>query len=100
MRVEMSHFQTSGGVAASGFSYALIAVVLGIIGCFVTVKPIVQLLEIPAQGVKFLQLQENTFLFSIKVAEAGGLLAIASPFINFTDYSVRFTGLTRRRLAV
>ena len=36
--------------------YALIAVVLSVIGCFIAVKPIVQLLEVPAQGVKFLQL--------------------------------------------
>jgi len=48
--------------------YALIAVVLSMIGCFAAVKPIVQMLEVPAQGVKFLQLAPGEyFLFPSKL---------------------------------
>jgi hypothetical protein len=36
--------------------YALIAVVVGALGCFTVVRQLVALLEVPAQGVKFLQL--------------------------------------------
>jgi len=43
--------------------FSLIAGVLGIAGCFFFVKPIVQLLEVPAKGVKFLQLAPGEFFF-------------------------------------
>ena len=76
--------------------YALIAVVLGIIGCFIFVKPIVQLLEVPAQGVKFLQLAPGEFFFvSLKVAGYSGLL-LASPFILYQIIQFVLPGLTRR----
>ncbi|NER36286.1 MAG: twin-arginine translocase subunit TatC [Oscillatoria sp. SIO1A7] len=76
--------------------YALIAIVLGIIGCFVFVKPIVQLLEIPARGAKFLQLAPGEYFFvSIKVAGYSGLL-VASPFILYQIIQFVLPGLTRR----
>lgn len=76
--------------------YALIAVVLGIVGCFATVNRIVQLLEIPAQGVKFLQLSPGEYFFvSIKVAGYSGLL-VASPFILYQIIQFVLPGLTRR----
>ena len=76
--------------------YALIAVVLGVIGCFIFVKPIVQLLEVPAQGVKFLQLAPGEFFFvSLKVAGYSGLL-LASPFILYQIIQFVLPGLTRR----
>ncbi|WP_317134689.1 twin-arginine translocase subunit TatC [Leptolyngbya sp. 7M] len=54
--------------------YALIAVVLGIIVCFVFVNPIVRLLEVPAQGAKFLQLAPGEYFFvSLKVAGYSGV---------------------------
>ncbi|MEM6753178.1 MAG: twin-arginine translocase subunit TatC, partial [Cyanobacteria bacterium P01_C01_bin.38] len=53
--VEMSLFDHLEELRQRIF-YSLIAVVLSAIGCFIFVKQIVQLLEIPAQGVKFLQL--------------------------------------------
>lgn len=75
---------------------ALIAVVICVIGCFVIVKPIVQLLEIPAQGVKFLQLAPGEYFFvSIKVAGYSGLL-LASPFILYQILQFVLPGLTRR----
>jgi sec-independent protein translocase protein TatC len=76
--------------------YALIAVVLGIIGCFLFVKPLVQFLELPAQGVKFLQLAPGEFFFvSIKVAGYSGLL-ISSPFLLYQIIQFVLPGLTRR----
>jgi sec-independent protein translocase protein TatC len=76
--------------------YALIAVVIAVAGCFVVVKPIVQLLEVPAQGVKFLQLAPGEYFFvSIKVAGYSGIL-IASPFILYQIIQFVLPGLTRR----
>lgn len=76
--------------------YALIAVVVGITGCFIAVKPIVQLLEVPAQGVKFLQLAPGEFFFvSFKVAGYSGLV-VASPFILYQIIQFVLPGLTRR----
>ncbi|MBR8829618.1 MAG: Sec-independent protein translocase protein TatC [Chroococcopsis gigantea SAG 12.99] len=76
--------------------YSLIAVALGMALCFVYVKPLVQFLEVPAQGVKFLQLAPGEFFFvSIKVAGYTGLL-IASPFILYQIILFVLPGLTRR----
>ena len=76
--------------------YALIAVVVGITGCFIAVKPIVRLLEVPAQGVKFLQLAPGEFFFvSFKVAGYSGLV-VASPFILYQIIQFVLPGLTRR----
>ncbi|MBD2431995.1 MULTISPECIES: twin-arginine translocase subunit TatC [Fischerella] len=76
--------------------YALIAVAVGVVGCFFAVKPIVQLLEVPAQGVKFLQLAPGEYFFvSLKVAGYSGLL-LASPFILYQIVQFVLPGLTRR----
>lgn len=93
--VEMSIFDHLDELRQRIF-YALIAVVLGVIGCFIVVKPIVQVLELPAQGVKFLQLAPGEFFFvSIKVAGYSGIL-IASPFILYQIIQFVVPGLTRR----
>ncbi len=76
--------------------YSLIAVVVGIAGCFFFVKPLVKLLELPAQGVKFLQLAPGEFFFvSLKVAGYSGLL-LATPFILYQVTMFVLPGLTRR----
>jgi sec-independent protein translocase protein TatC len=76
--------------------YSLIAVAVGMIGCFVAVKPLVRLLEVPAGDVKFLQLAPGEFFFvSIKVAGYSGIL-IASPFILYQIIQFVLPGLTRR----
>ncbi len=76
--------------------YALIAVIVGVIGCFAFVNKIVALLEIPAQGVKFLQLAPGEYFFvSIKVAGYSGLL-VASPAILYQIVSFILPGLTRK----
>ena len=80
--VEMSLFDHLEELRIRIF-YAAIAIVIGIIGCFIVVKPLVKILEVPAQGVKFLQLAPGEFFFvSIKVAGYSGIL-VASPFILY-----------------
>jgi sec-independent protein translocase protein TatC len=60
--VEMSLFDHLEELRQRIF-YSLIAVGLGIVGCFLVVRPIVQILEVPAQGVKFLQLAPGEYFF-------------------------------------
>ena len=93
--VEMSIFDHLEELRRRIF-YSLIAVVIGVVGCFVIVKPIVQLLEVPAQGVKFLQLAPGEYFFvSIKVAGYSGLL-FSSPFVLYQIIQFVLPGLTRR----
>lgn len=93
--VEMSLFDHLEELRQRIF-YSLIAVVLSAIGCFVFVKQIVQLLEIPAQGVKFLQLAPGEYFFvSIKVAGYSGLV-LAAPFVLYQIVQFVLPGLTRR----
>jgi sec-independent protein translocase protein TatC len=93
--VEMSLFDHLEELRQRIF-YALIAVVVCVAGCFLGVKPIVQLLEVPAKGVKFLQLAPGEYFFvSIKVAGYSGLL-VASPFILYQIIQFVLPGLTRR----
>ena len=93
--VEMSIFDHLEELRMRIF-YSLIATVVSIIGCFVVVKPIVQLLEVPAQGVKFLQLAPGEYFFvTIKVAAYSGLL-LASPFILYQIVKFVLPGLTVR----
>ncbi|OCR01994.1 twin arginine-targeting protein translocase TatC [Oscillatoriales cyanobacterium USR001] len=93
--VEMSLFDHLEELRQRIF-YSLIALFVGMIGCFLTVKPIVQLLELPANGVKFAQFAPGEFFFvSIKVAGYTGLL-LASPFILYQIAMFVLPGLTRR----
>jgi len=93
--VEMSLFDHLEELRQRIF-YALIAVALGVSGSFLFVKPIVKLLEVPARGIKFLQLAPGEFFFvSIKVAGYSGLL-VASPFILYQIILFVLPGLTRR----
>ncbi len=93
--VEMSLFDHLEELRRRIF-YALIAVVVCVAGCFLGVKPIVQLLEVPARGVKFLQLAPGEYFFvSIKVAGYSGLL-VTSPFILYQIIQFVLPGLTRR----
>ncbi|MGB3295201.1 MAG: twin-arginine translocase subunit TatC, partial [Phormidesmis sp.] len=93
--VEMSLFDHLDELRQRIF-YALIVVVLSVIGCFTSVRQIVERLEVPAQGAKFLQLSPGEYFFvSIKVAGYSGLL-IASPFILYQIIQFVLPGLTRR----
>ena len=63
--------------------YAAISVLGGIIICFAFVKPLVQFLEGPANGVTFLQLSPGEYFFvSLKVAAYSGMV-IASPLVLY-----------------
>lgn len=76
--------------------YSLIAVFVGAIACFSLVRPIVRLLEAPAEGVKFLQIAPGEFFFvSIKVAGYSGIL-VASPVILYQIVRFVLPGLTVR----
>jgi sec-independent protein translocase protein TatC len=76
--------------------YGVIAVAIGAIGCFVYAKQIVQVLEIPAAGIKFLQLAPGEYFFvSVKVAGYCGLL-VASPVVLYQIIQFVVPGLTRR----
>ncbi|WP_413162953.1 twin-arginine translocase subunit TatC [Capilliphycus salinus ALCB114379] len=80
--VEMSLFDHLEELRQRIF-YSLIAVVIGAVGCFIFANSIVELLEKPAQGVKFLQLAPGEYFFvSIQVAGYSGLL-LASPFVLY-----------------
>ena len=76
--------------------YSLIAIAVSVGSCFAFVKPIVQLLEVPAQGVKFLQLAPGEYFFvSVKVAGYMGLL-LSAPFLLYQTIAFVIPGLTRR----
>ena len=93
--VEMSLFDHLEELRQRLF-YTLIAVFVGIVICFVFVNPIVELLEVPAKGVKFLQLAPGEYFFvSIKVAGYSGIL-VSSPFILYQITQFVLPGLTRR----
>ncbi len=93
--VEMSIFDHLDELRQRIF-YSLIVVGVAIAGCFFVVKSIVELLEVPAQGAKFLQLSPGEYFFvSVKVAGYSGLL-IASPFILYQIIMFVLPGLTRR----
>jgi sec-independent protein translocase protein TatC len=93
--VEMTFFEHLEELRIRIF-YILIAVVVGAAGCFTVVKQLVSLLEVPAHGVKFLQLTPGEYFFvSIKVAGYGGILA-ATPVIIYQVIQFVLPGLTRR----
>ncbi len=93
--VEMSLFDHLEELRLRIF-YSLGAVLVGMILCFIEVKPLVKALEVPAEGVKFLQLAPGEFFFvSLKVAGYSGIL-IASPFILYQIIQFVLPGLTRR----
>lgn len=93
--VEMSLFDHLEELRQRIF-YSLVAVVVAAIGSFVWVNEIVNLLEVPAQGAKFLQLTPGEYFFvSIKVAGYSGIL-LASPVILYNIIQFVLPGLTRR----
>ncbi|CAD5917357.1 Sec-independent protein translocase protein TatC [Planktothrix tepida] len=99
--VEMSLFDHLEELRQRIF-YSLIAVFIAIIGCFTVVNPIVQLLQRPASGIKFVQLAPGEYFFvSLKVAGYSGLV-VATPFILYQITMFVLPGLTRkeRRLLV
>ena len=75
---------------------SLLAVVIGAGVSLVAVKPLVRMLEAPAQGIHFLQLAPGEFLFvSFKVAGYTGL-TLALPYVLFQVLAFVLPGLTLR----
>ncbi|MCP9886565.1 twin-arginine translocase subunit TatC [Cyanobium sp. ATX 6A2] len=75
---------------------SLLAVVVAAAACLVVVKPLVRLLEMPAEGIRFLQLAPGEFLFvSLKVAGYSGL-TLALPWVLYEILSFVLPGLNRR----
>ena len=80
----------------------LVAIATGAGLCLTGVRPLVRLLEQPAQGIRFLQLAPGEFLFvSFKVALYGGL-ALSLPYLVYETLQFILPGLSRaeRRLVV
>ncbi|MEO0853720.1 MAG: twin-arginine translocase subunit TatC, partial [Cyanobacteria bacterium J06648_11] len=93
--VEMSLFDHLEELRSRLFS-SVIAVVIAIIGCFFFVNRIVQVLEMPAQGVTFLQLAPGEYFFvSMKVSAYSGLV-LATPFILYQIAKFVLPGLSVR----
>jgi sec-independent protein translocase protein TatC len=64
--------------------------------CLIWVRPLVRLLEEPAQGMRFLQLAPGEFLFvSLKVAGYAGL-TLALPYVLYEGLAFVLPGLSRR----
>jgi sec-independent protein translocase protein TatC len=75
---------------------SLLAVVVAALACLVVVKPLVRLLEMPAEGIRFLQLAPGEFLFvSLKVAGYSGL-TLALPWVLYEILAFVLPGLNRR----
>jgi sec-independent protein translocase protein TatC len=99
--VEMSFFDHLEELRWRIF-YAIIAVAIGAAGCFVYANQIVQILEVPAAGIRFLQLAPGEYFFvSVKVAGYCGLLC-ASPIVIYQIIRFVLPGLTvkERRLVL
>jgi sec-independent protein translocase protein TatC len=74
----------------------LVALLAGAAVCLAFVKPLVRLLEMPADGIRFLQLAPGEFLFvSLKVAGYAGL-TLALPYMLYEGLAFVLPGLTRR----
>ncbi|MEB3331708.1 MAG: twin-arginine translocase subunit TatC [Synechococcaceae cyanobacterium] len=74
----------------------LLALLIGAGVCLAFVRPLVRLLELPAEGIRFLQLAPGEFLFvSIKVAGYAGLI-LALPWLIFELLGFVLPGLTVR----
>jgi sec-independent protein translocase protein TatC len=75
---------------------SLLALVIGAALCLLFVRPLVRWLEMPAAGIRFLQLAPGEFLLvSLKVAGYAGL-TLALPWMLFELLSFVLPGLTRR----
>jgi sec-independent protein translocase protein TatC len=75
---------------------SLLAVVVAAAGCLLLVRPLVRLLEMPASGIRFLQLAPGEFLLvSLKVAGYAGL-TLALPYVLYEALAFVLPGLSRR----
>ncbi len=93
--VEMSLFDHLEELRMRIF-YSLGGVMIGVVGCFFAVKPIVRFLQVPAGSAHFVQLSPGEFFFvSLKVAAYSGLV-LASPWVLYQIVQFVLPGLTRQ----
>jgi sec-independent protein translocase protein TatC len=79
---------------------SLLAVVTSAGLCLLGVKPLVRVLEMPAAGIRFLQLAPGEFLFvSLQVAGYAGLI-LALPYVLYEALAFVLPGLSRRERAL
>jgi sec-independent protein translocase protein TatC len=79
---------------------SLLVVVVAAAGCLLLVRPLVRLLEMPADGIRFLQLAPGEFLLvSLKVAGYAGL-TLALPYVLYEILAFVLPGLSRRERAL
>ena len=79
---------------------SLLVVVVAAAGCLALVRPLVRLLEMPADGIRFLQLAPGEFLLvSLKVAGYAGL-TLALPYVLYEILAFVLPGLSRRERAL
>ncbi len=77
---------------------SVIAVALCIVACFLGVNRLITFLEVPAQGVTFLQLAPGEYFFvSLKVAAYAGLL-LATPFLLYQIVRFVLPGLSVKEI--
>jgi sec-independent protein translocase protein TatC len=75
--------------------WSLGSLIIGIIGCLISVKNIVKILQEPAIGIKFLQFAPGEYFFaSLKVATYSGIL-LSSPFIIYQIILFILPGMTK-----
>jgi sec-independent protein translocase protein TatC len=75
---------------------SLLVLVVAAAAALAVVRPLVRLLEVPAEGIRFLQLAPGEFFFvSLKVAGYAGLV-LALPWWLFEALAFVLPGLTRR----
>jgi sec-independent protein translocase protein TatC len=71
------------------------SLIISVIGCLISVKTIVKVLQEPAIGIKFLQFAPGEYFFaSLKVATYSGIL-LSSPFIIYQIVLFILPGMTK-----
>ena len=76
--------------------FCLITLILSSTICFIDIKPIVQIFQVPAMGIKFLQFAPGEYFFaSLKIAVFCGILA-SSPFSIYQLFLYIVPGMTKK----
>ena len=76
--------------------FCLILLVLSTLICFADIKQIVQIFQIPAVGIKFLQFAPGEYFFaSVKIAAFCGIL-LSSPITIYQIFLYVVPGMTKK----
>ena len=75
--------------------FCLITLILSSTICFIDIKPIVQIFQVPAMGIKFLQFAPGEYFFALKIAVFCGILA-SSPFSIYQLFLYIVPGMTKK----